>query len=99
MSIMELATAAGRDLDLVLLVVDNGVYGTIRNHQQQEYPGRLGGTLLGGVDFAAVARGMGCAAFTVDSERDVQPVLDQVADLRGCRVIHARVGERPLSLV
>lgn len=57
----ELATAVQHDVrGLVVLVVNNGMYGTIRMHQEREYPERVSGTALVNPDFAAYARAFGC---------------------------------------
>ena len=66
----ELATAAGyldhgRRGRLISLVVDNGSYGTIRMHQEREYPGRTSGSELFNPDFCAMARAFGWRAGTV----------------------------------
>ena len=55
----EFATAVQYDLPIVVVVVDNGMYGTIRMHQEREYPGRVSGTALKNPDFAAYARAFG----------------------------------------
>ncbi len=55
-------TGAGR---LVSVVVDNGSYGTIRMHQEREYPSRVSGSDLANPDFAALARAYGWRAWTV----------------------------------
>ena len=55
----EFATAVQYDLPIVVLVFDNGVYGTIRMHQERAYPGRVSGTTLKNPDFAAYARAFG----------------------------------------
>jgi acetolactate synthase-1/2/3 large subunit len=67
----ELATATGYRANqgagrLVSLVVDNGTYGTIRMHQEREYPGRVSGSDLFNPDFAALARAYGWRAARVD---------------------------------
>ena len=53
MSGQELATAVQYELPIVVLVVNNGMYGTIRMHQERHYPGRVVGTDLVNPDFAA----------------------------------------------
>ena len=58
MSASELATARQADAPIVVLVVDNGMYGTIRMHQERRFPGRVSGTDLVNPDFAALARGV-----------------------------------------
>ena len=55
MSGQELATAVQERADVLFLVVDNGMFGTIRMHQEREYPGRVVGTSLTNPDFAAFA--------------------------------------------
>jgi acetolactate synthase I/II/III large subunit len=65
MSGQELATAMQYDLPIVVLVVNNGMYGTIRMHQERHYPGRVVGTDLANPDFAAFARAFGAHGETV----------------------------------
>ncbi|WP_405987958.1 thiamine pyrophosphate-dependent enzyme [Streptomyces sp. NBC_00986] len=66
----ELATAVGHGAVFVALVVDNGCYATIREHQEGTYPGRPSGTRLTNPDFAAWARSYGAYGETVTSHRD-----------------------------
>ncbi len=61
----EFATAVQYDLPIIVVVVDNGMYGTIRMHQEREYPGRVSGTQLKNPDFAAYARAFGGHGETV----------------------------------
>ena len=49
----ELATAVQYGANVVIVVINNGMYGTIRMHQEREYPGRVHGTELKNPDFAA----------------------------------------------
>ena len=51
----EFATAVQYDLPIIVVVVDNGMYGTIRMHQEREFPGRVSATTLSNPDFAAYA--------------------------------------------
>ena len=55
----EFATAVQYDLPVIIAIVDNGMYGTIRMHQEREYPGRVVATALKNPDFAAYARAFG----------------------------------------
>jgi acetolactate synthase-1/2/3 large subunit len=55
----EFATAVQYGAAVVVLVVNNGMYGTIRMHQEREFPGRVSGTELANPDFAAYARAFG----------------------------------------
>jgi acetolactate synthase-1/2/3 large subunit len=61
----ELATAVGENLAMVILLVNNGAYGTIRMHQETHYPGRIIATRLTNPDFAALARAYGGFGETV----------------------------------
>ena len=86
----ELATAAQYDADLLVIIVDNGAYGTIRMHQEREYPKRISGTQLANPDFAALARAFGGTAETVDKTEDFAPALDRALGQKGIRLIHCR---------
>lgn len=66
MSGNELATAAQYGAAAIIVVVDNGMYGTIRMHQEKHYPGRVSGTELANPDFAAFARSFGAVGETVE---------------------------------
>lgn len=61
----EFATAVRYELPIIVLVVNNGIYGTIRMHQEREYPGRVSATDLTNPDFAALARAYGGHGETV----------------------------------
>ena len=67
MSGQEIATAAQFGLNVVVLVFNNGIYGTIRMHQEREYPGRVSATDLRNPDFAAYARAFGGFGATVET--------------------------------
>jgi acetolactate synthase-1/2/3 large subunit len=65
MSGQELATAVQYELPIVVIIVNNGMYGTIRMHQERQFPGRVVGTDLVNPDFAAYARAFGAHGETV----------------------------------
>jgi acetolactate synthase-1/2/3 large subunit len=65
MAASELATAVHYDLPVIVLVSNNRAYGTIRMHQEREYPRRVSGTDLTNPDFAAFARSFGAFGATV----------------------------------
>ena len=62
----ELATAVQEELAIVVLVVNNAMYGTIRMHQERHYPGRVVGTDLRNPDFVAYARAFGAHGALVE---------------------------------
>jgi len=72
----ELATATAYGATrLISIVVDNGTYGTIRMHQEREYPARVSGTDLFNPDFAALARAYGWRAETIDRTGQFEPAF------------------------
>jgi acetolactate synthase-1/2/3 large subunit len=73
----EIATAAQYGAAFVALVVNNGLYGTIRMHQEREYPGRVFGTDLRNPDFAAYARAFGGHGETVARTEDFAPAFER----------------------
>jgi acetolactate synthase I/II/III large subunit len=77
MSGQELATAVQYKLPIVILVVDNGMYGTIRMHQERHFPGRVVGTNLVNPDFAAYARAFGAHGETVVATDEFPAALER----------------------
>lgn len=73
----ELATAAQYGANIIVLVVNNGMYGTIRMHQERDYPTRVQGTGLANPDFAALARAYGCHGETVARTEDFAPAFER----------------------
>lgn len=73
----EFATAVQYDVPVIVIVVNNGSYGTIRMHQEREYPGRVIGTDLSNPDFAALARAYGGHGETVSRTEEFQPAFER----------------------
>jgi acetolactate synthase-1/2/3 large subunit len=71
----ELATAMQYRAPVVFIVVNNGMYGTIRMHQEREYPAHVSGTELHNPDFAALARAYGARGATVTTTEAFEPAL------------------------
>jgi acetolactate synthase-1/2/3 large subunit len=86
----ELATAVAHGARMLVILVDNGNYGTIRMHQEREYPGRVSGTRLANPDFAALARAYGGWAETVDRTEDFAPALARALEQPGLALVHLR---------
>jgi acetolactate synthase I/II/III large subunit len=84
----ELATAIQYGCDMLVLVIDNGAYGTIRMHQEREYPARVSGTALHNPDFAALARAYGGWAERVEATADFAPALERAMARPGLRLLH-----------
>ena len=73
----ELATAVQFRAALLIIVFNNSMYGTIRMHQEREYPARVSGTQLQNPDFAALARAYGAFGETVETTADFAPALQR----------------------
>ncbi len=73
----ELATAVQYRAGVIILVFNNGMFGTIRMHQEKEFPGRVSGTELHNPDFAALARAYGASGEVVNATGEFAPALDR----------------------
>jgi acetolactate synthase-1/2/3 large subunit len=73
----ELATAVQYDAAIVVLLVNNGMYGTIRMHQERHYPGRVVATDLQNPDFPALARAYGAHGETVERTADFAAAFER----------------------
>ena len=77
MSSPELATAVQYDLPIVVLLVNNGMYATIRMHQERQFPGRVVGTDLENPDFPALASAYGAHGERVARTADFEPAFER----------------------
>jgi acetolactate synthase-1/2/3 large subunit len=77
MCAQELATMVANDLDVLVIVVNNGMLGTIRMHQERHYPGRVMATDLVNPDFAAFARSFGVHGERVERSEAFGPALER----------------------
>jgi len=75
MTANELGTAVQYGLPIVILIANNGMYGTIRMHQERNFPGRPNGTSLVNPDFAALARAHGAEGATVTRSEAFEAVF------------------------
>jgi len=87
----DFATAVQFDAPVIVVVADNGQYGTIRMHQERHYPGRISATQLRNPDFAAYARAFGGYGVTVEKTADF-PAAFEAAENSGLpAIIHLKV--------
>lgn len=93
----ELATAVQYGCDLLVVLVDNGAYGTIRMHQEREFPKRISGTTLHNPDFAALARAYGGWAARVESNAEFEVALAEAIERQGLRLLHLVIDIEQLS--
>lgn len=88
----ELATATGYGAKrLISIVVDNGTYGTIRMHQEREYPGRVSGSDLYNPDFAALARAYGWQAESIERTAEFEPALQRALHAGRPTLLHVKL--------
>ena len=93
----ELATAAQHGCDLIVIVIDNKSYGTIRMHQEREYPGRVVATDLANPDFAAFARAFGAWSKRVETTAAFAEALAEAKARSGVRLLHCLTDIEQLS--
>ncbi len=93
----ELATAAQYGANAIFIVVNNGMYGTIRMHQERNYPGRVSGTGLANPDFASLARAYGLHGETVENTADFAPAFKRCEQSGKPALIEIRIDPEALS--
>ena len=93
----ELATAAQYALPIVTIIANNGMYGTIRAHQEREYPRRIVGTTLVNPDFAAYARSFGAEGYTIEATADFAPAFRAALASSKPSVIELKLDPEALS--
>jgi acetolactate synthase-1/2/3 large subunit len=93
----ELATAARQGAQLLVLLVDNGSYGTIRMHQERRYPERVSVTDLTNPDFAALARAYGGWAETVETTEQFGSALARALEQPGISLLHLKTDIERIS--
>ncbi|HLV27919.1 MAG TPA: thiamine pyrophosphate-binding protein [Burkholderiaceae bacterium] len=84
----EFATAVQYDLPIIVLVIDNGMYGTIRMHQERHYPGRISATALRNPDFAAYAQAFGGYGERVESTAEFGPAFERAVASGKPAILH-----------
>ena len=99
MNAQELATAAQHGANLVVIVVDNGAYGTIRMHQEREFPGedRISGTRLANPDFAALGAAYGAWSAFAETTEQFKDALVAAEGRSGLRLIHSKIDIEQLA--
>ena len=93
----EFGTACEQGANIVVLISDNGMYGTIRMHQQRHYPGRPSGTQLKNPDFAVLAHAYGGFGATVSSTAEFAPALAAARASGLPAILHLKIDPAALS--
>jgi len=97
MSGQELATAMQYDAKVIFIVVNNGIYGTIRMHQERHYPGRVSGTSIRNPDFAALARAYGLYAEIVEKTADFGSAFERAWNAPTASLLELRIDPDAIS--
>jgi acetolactate synthase-1/2/3 large subunit len=93
----ELTTAAQYGARLLVLIVNNGMYGTIRMHQERRFPGRVSGTELACPDFVGLAQSFGAYAERVETTEAFAPALERALAARESAVLELRVDPNQIT--
>ncbi len=97
MTCNELSTAVQHGAKPIVIVMNNGRYGTIRMHQEKTYPGRVSGTALANPDFAALARAYGGFGVLVTRSEDFPAAFAAAQAAGTVAVIECKVDEEALA--
>jgi len=93
----ELATASQYGAAIIVLVVNNGMYGTIRMHQERRFPGRVSATDLTSPDFVALARALGACAERVESTDAFAGAFDRALGAGRPALLELRVDRNQIT--
>jgi acetolactate synthase-1/2/3 large subunit len=93
----EFATAVQHDIPLIVLIVDNRLYGTIRMHQERHYPGRIVATALRNPDFAAYARAFGGHGAAVENTADFAAAFEAARASGKPAILHLKVDPEAIT--
>jgi acetolactate synthase I/II/III large subunit len=93
----EFSTAMQYGLPIIVIVIDNGIYGTIRMHQERDYPGRVSGTDLVNPDFAALARAHGGHGETVERTEEFATAFRNAAKSGKPAIIHVKLDPEAIT--
>jgi len=93
----ELATAVQYGLDPLIVIIDNGMYGTIRMHQERHYPGRVSATALQNPDFVAWAQAFGAYGEQVETTAEFGPALARALNAGKAAVLVVKTDPEAIS--
>ena len=93
----EFATAVQYNLPIVVLIIDNGMFGTIRMHQERTYPARPSATALQNPDFAAYAQAFGGHGERVETTEQFAPALERALASGKPAILHCLIDPETIS--
>jgi acetolactate synthase-1/2/3 large subunit len=85
-------------LPIVFVVIDNGMYGTIRMHQERNYPGHVSGTDLVNPDFAELARAYGAHGETIVATAEFAGAFERAARSSRPSLLHVKVDPQAITM-
>jgi acetolactate synthase I/II/III large subunit len=93
----EFATAVQYGLPIVVVLIDNAMYGTIRMHQEREFPGRVVASQLRNPDFAAYARAFGGYGETVEETAEFPPAFERALASGLPSIVHVKIDPEAIT--
>lgn len=97
MTMQEFGTACQESANIIVLVIDNGMYGTIRMHQERTYPGRPSATNLVNPDFAVLARSYGAFGETVKNTAEFGPAFERARASGKPAILHLKLDPEAIT--
>jgi acetolactate synthase I/II/III large subunit len=97
MNPQELATVRQYGLKILFIVVNNGIYGSIRMHQEVHYPGKVYGTDIASPDFPALAGAYGVHGETVQRTEEFGNALARALDAPGAALLELRIDPEAIT--
>ncbi|PVB63145.1 thiamine pyrophosphate-binding protein [Labrenzia sp. 011] len=97
MTLQEFGTACQEGANIIVLAIDNGMYGTIRMHQERHYPGRPSATRLVNPDFAALAHSYGAYGETVEATDAFGPAFERARASGRPAILHLKLDPEALT--
>lgn len=97
MTMQEFGTAMQEKAAIIVIVVDNGMYGTIRMHQEKTFPGRTSATTLQNPDFAALAKSYGAFSATIKHTHEFPAALENALIAEGPALIHIHTSPEAIT--
>lgn len=94
----EFMTAVQYDLPILVIVIDNGMYGTIRMHQERDYPGRVSGTTIKNPDFVGLAKAYGGHGELVRTQEDFPTAFQRAQDSGKPAILHCIIDPEALTI-
>ena len=93
----ELATALQYGAAVIVIVVNNGMYGTIRMHQERRFPGRVSATDLAGPDFVALAKSFGAYAERIETTDAFAAAFNRAREANRPALLELRVDRNQIT--